>query len=73
MSPEMESTDYTLGSHASTLRMLVEGQARMEASIEEIKKTISETKGERRVLMWMIGTAGTIASIIMTFILQRGH
>ena len=66
----MEKALFTLGSHAAQLELLVKGQAHMQDDITDIKETLSERKGERRVILWLAGSVGTIGGIMGSMALR---
>lgn len=55
MAPE---NDYTIGRHEALIQQLVDGQKQMAADVASIKATLSEHRGERRVVAGMWGIAG---------------
>jgi hypothetical protein len=67
----MPDQSFTLGEHEADIRALIEGQGRIERDIAAIKDTLAERKGERRMVVWLVGGASTLASVIVSYILSK--
>lgn len=54
----MSDTAFTLGLHEGKIDMLVTDVAGIKNDVADIKRILSEHKGERRVALWFAGVAG---------------
>ena len=61
--------DFMLGQHAATLETLVESQLAMRGEIQQILSALSERKGERRMLLWLVGLIGSASGAISTLLI----
>jgi hypothetical protein len=66
-------SEFKLGEHEQAIQMLLEGQDRLEKAVLEIKLSLAEKKGERRVVVWIAGIAGTLAAGLVTLLVDIGR
>lgn len=68
----MANGEFYLGRHEALIESLAAGQKQIAADVNEIKNTLAEERGARRLKSGVWGIAGGILSAIVTT-LFKGH
>jgi hypothetical protein len=68
-----KSQDFVAGEHEASIKLILKGQEAMQADITEIKLAVAERKGERRMVMWIVGGVSTMASVVISWFAARIH
>jgi hypothetical protein len=64
------SDAYKIGEHEAKIDMLVTGMAQLQQDVSDIKSTLAEKRGERRVGLWVSSTASGAIGAVMTLLLR---